>query len=58
VIARLARGEAVDPKLYYFRTAMRFETGDKTLDWMNRIIAIAYGARLAQAVKLDIYEVE
>jgi len=29
VIARLARGEAVDPKLYYFRTAMRFETGDK-----------------------------
>ena len=58
VIARLARGEAVDPKLYYFRTAMRFETGDKALDWMNRIIAIAYGARLAQAVKLDIYEVE
>ena len=58
VIAKLARGEAVAPGLYYFRPAMRFETGDKALDWMNRIIAIAYGARLAQAVKLDIFEVE
>ena len=37
---------------------MRFETGDKALDWMNRIIAIAYGARLAQGVKLEVYEVE
>ena len=58
VIARLARGEAVDPKLYYFRTAMRFETANAKLDWMNRIVAIAYGARLAQGVKLDVYEVE
>jgi hypothetical protein len=58
VIARLARGEAVDPALYYFRTVMRFETGDRDVDWMNRILAIARGARLAQAVKLDVYEVE
>lgn len=57
VLDRLARGEAVDPTLYYFRTAMRFETSDPALDWLNRIIAIAYGARLARAVKLDIYEV-
>ena len=26
VLARLGRGEDVDPALYYFRTAMRFET--------------------------------
>ncbi|HVZ52279.1 MAG TPA: DUF3237 domain-containing protein [Pseudolabrys sp.] len=57
VLERLARGEAVDPALYYFRTAMRFETADPTLDWLNRIIAIAHGARLARAVKLDVYEV-
>ena len=37
---------------------MRFETGAKALAWMDRIIAIAYGARLAQAVKLDVFEVE
>jgi uncharacterized protein DUF3237 len=57
VIARLARGEAVDPALYYFRTAMRFETSDPALDWLNRIIALARGAREPRMVRLDVYEV-
>ena len=57
VLARLLTGETVDPSLYYFRTAMRFETGDPTLDWMNRIIAIARGQREKNAVRLDVYEV-
>jgi len=57
VMAKLARGENVDPALYYFRTLMRFETGDPAVDWMNRILAIAHGRREARAVKLDVYEV-
>jgi hypothetical protein len=57
VIAQLARGEAVDPSLYYFRTAMRFETSDQGLDWLNRIIGLARGRRAANAVHLDVYEV-
>jgi hypothetical protein len=57
VLARLLTGEIVDPSLYYFRTCMRFETGDKDLDWLNRVIAIARGAREKNAVKLDVYEV-
>ena len=57
VIARLAKGEAVDPVLYYFRTVMRFETADPALDWMNRILAIARGAREPNAVRLDVHEV-
>jgi hypothetical protein len=57
VLARLLTGETVDPSLYYFRTCMRFETGDKDLDWMNRVIAIARGQREKNAVKLDVYEV-
>ena len=57
VIARLARGEAVDPKLYYFRTAMRFETSDPSLAWLNRIIALARGAREPRAVRLEVFEV-
>jgi hypothetical protein len=57
VLARLLTGEIVDPSLYYFRTCMRFETGDKDLDWLNRIIAIARGKREKNAVKLDVYEV-
>lgn len=57
VLAKLLTGEAVDPSLYYFRTVMRFETGDRELDWLNRILAIARGQRDRNAVKLDVYEV-
>jgi len=57
VIAQLARGEAVDPALYYFRTAMRFETSDPSVAWLNRIIALARGARAARAVRLEVHEV-
>lgn len=57
VLAKLLRGEAVDPSLYYFRTLMRFETADPAADWLNRILAIARGARLQNAVRLDVYEV-
>ncbi len=57
VIARLARGDKVDPTLYYFRTVMRFETGDEKLGWLNRILALARGQREAMRVLLDVYEV-
>jgi hypothetical protein len=58
VLAALARGDNVDPSLYYFRTVMRFETSDPAVDWLNRILALARGAREALAVRLDVYEVE
>jgi hypothetical protein len=58
VLARLARGEHVDPSLYYFRTVMRFETSDPAVDWLNRILALARGQREALAVRLDVYQVE
>ena len=57
VIAALARGEAVDPALYYFRTLMRFETADPQAAWLNRILAIARGKREARSVRLDVHEV-
>lgn len=57
VMARLARGERLDSSLYYFRTVMRFETADPALDWLNRILALARGAREARAVRLDVYQV-
>jgi hypothetical protein len=58
VLAAVMRGDKVDPSAYYFRTVMRFETSDPGFDWMNRILAISHGERLASAVKLDVYEVE
>jgi hypothetical protein len=45
VMERLARGDNVDPSLYYFRTVMRFETADPSVDWLNRILALARGQR-------------
>jgi hypothetical protein len=58
VMERLARGDSVDPDVYYFRTAMRFETADPSVDWLNRILALARGQREARAVRLEVYEVE
>jgi uncharacterized protein DUF3237 len=57
VMARLSRGEDVDPSLYYFRTVIRFETGHPSAAWLNRILALAKGAREKNAVKLEVYEV-
>jgi hypothetical protein len=55
VMAALARGEAVDPGAYYFRTAMRFETGSQALAHLNRVIAFGIGAREARCVKLRVF---
>jgi hypothetical protein len=57
VLESLARGDSVDPALYYFRTVMRFETADPSVDWLNRILALARGQREARSVRLDVYEV-
>jgi len=57
VLARLAKGEDVDASLYYFRTVMRFETAHPSAAWLNRILALARGAREKNAVRLDVYEV-
>ena len=58
VIERLARGEEVDPALYYMRTTPWFETSAPAYDWLNRAICVATGARRAAAVELDFYEVK
>ena len=58
VMDRLARGENVDPALYYFRTVMRFETAEPSLAWLNTILALARGRREPRAVRLDVYEVQ
>ena len=56
ILAAIARGEKVDPSLYYFRTVMRFEASAPSLDWLNRVIGIARGARERLSVKLDVFE--
>jgi len=55
VLAALARGEAVDPATYFFRTVMRFETGAPYLEWLNKTIAVATAERKARQVLLSAY---
>ena len=57
VIAALARGETVDPALYYFRTTSRFETAHPTYAFLNRIIAVATGDRRGDGPIYSIHEV-
>lgn len=57
VLNALARGEEVDPALYYFRTAARLETGDQRYAWVNRTIFVGTGRRLASAVQVSLFAV-
>ncbi|NNG07168.1 MAG: DUF3237 family protein, partial [Desulfobacteraceae bacterium] len=57
VMERLAEGENVDASEYYFRTTPIFETGAPDYQWMNGIVAIATGQRLANEVIITVYEV-
>ena len=58
VIERLARGDDIDPALYYMRTTPWFETSDPRYAWLNRIVCVGTGARRAAAVELEFFEVK
>jgi hypothetical protein len=57
VLARIGRGEAVDPQSYYFRISPMFETASETHGWLNHIIAIGVGHRFPQGPVYSIFEV-
>lgn len=45
VMARIAAGETVDPKSYYFRMVPVFETSAAKYAWLNKIVAVGTGRR-------------
>ena len=57
VIAAIARGETVDPALYYFRTTPRFTTGHAAYTFLNRLVAVASGDRRPDGPIYTIHEV-
>jgi hypothetical protein len=57
VIEKLDRGEAIDPASYYFRMTPLFETSTPKYDWINRIVAVGIGHRLADGPIYSIFEV-
>jgi hypothetical protein len=57
VMERIALGEEVDPREYYFRTTPTFETGASGYKWLNDIVAVAGGERRGKEVIITAYEV-
>jgi hypothetical protein len=57
VIARVEKGEAVDPGDYYFRIAPLFETAATQYAWLNNVVAIGIGHRRADGPVYSIFEV-
>ncbi|WGS21588.1 MULTISPECIES: DUF3237 domain-containing protein [unclassified Bradyrhizobium] len=57
LLQKLKRGEPVDPKLIYFRTVPKFETGAEKYRWLMEHIFIASAARHADRVVIDVHQV-
>lgn len=56
-VAKLVRGEAVDPARVYFRCVPRFEVENPALLWLTQSIFIGTATRSPDGVELSIYEV-
>ena len=57
LLQKLKRGEPVDPKLIYFRTVPKFETGHENYRWLMEHIFVATAARHADRVVIDVHMV-
>jgi hypothetical protein len=57
VTARLVRGEAVDPRLVYFRCTPTFEVASPKLRWLTESLFIGTGVRRPDRVELSVYRV-
>lgn len=58
VLARLGRGEDVDPGTYTFRTSTQIETAAADLDWLNKGIFVSVAARRPAGIVYETYLVE
>jgi hypothetical protein len=57
LLQKLKRGEPVNPKLIYFRTVPKFETGSEKYRWLMQHIFVASAARHAARVVIDVHMV-
>jgi len=56
-IAKLVRGEPVDPAAIYFRGVPTFEVSSPKLDWLTDGIFLTTGARYPDRVEMSLYRV-
>ena len=57
IIERIERGDVVEPASYYFRINPLFETAAPQYDWINRVIAVGVGHRMADGPVYSVFEV-
>jgi len=57
VMARMTRGEEVDPAEVYFRTMPRFEISVPAYGWLLKPLFLATGARYPDRVELRVFEI-
>ena len=57
VLARMARGEVVDPTLVYCRTVPLFEAPAGPYEWLNASVFVCTAARLPDKIKVGVFEV-
>jgi hypothetical protein len=57
LLQKLKRGEPVDPRLIYFRTVPKFETGAENYRWLMQHIFVGSAARHADRVMIDVHQV-
>lgn len=57
VVAAIARGEEVNPSEYYMRVSVNFETASEHYGWLNRVLAIGHGHRLATGAIYSVFEI-
>ncbi|RYX89403.1 MAG: DUF3237 domain-containing protein [Comamonadaceae bacterium] len=57
VMARLVRGEPVDPAQIYFRCSPSFETASASLSWISERLFIGTGERRPDKVLMTFFEV-
>jgi Protein of unknown function (DUF3237) len=57
LLQKLKRGEPVDPKLIYFRTVPKFETGSEKYRWLMENLFIGSAARHPDRVVVEVHQV-
>jgi hypothetical protein len=55
LMAKLARGEPVDPAAIYFRCSPTFETGSRALAWINERMFVGSGVRKPDQVLIRFF---
>jgi Protein of unknown function (DUF3237) len=56
-IAKLVRGEAVDPAAIYFRCVPTFEVSSPAMRWLTESIFVGTGARFPDRVEISLFRI-